>query len=592
MKNFKKVTAAIAATLMAATMAAPMAMNFSASALNITVNDTDGATHSYKSYQIFSGTYSIEYDETSNPIAGTDTFSDVEWGTGVNGENILSTLKNNTESNIIATYFKDAESAADVAKVLGTAKKTVDEKEVNVFTDKSDEMNAFLDIVAANLTTAGGMTDLETGYYLVIDAAAPTNPDESNPNSGAKSRYMVELVGKDVEINAKHAAPKVDKQVWDNTDGQNVEHWGETADHNINETFQFKLVATLDADDEYAAYDTYKVSFIDTLAEGVVFESIASVKVNGTDVPLYNETTAKNGYYTEAAAGFTEGSWNLTIADIKEYDADLTDGSVIEVIYNAHLSEDAMIAEANEEELVYGDTSKANINTVKLTYSNNPNWEGRGEKAPDSKDEKPKGPDETPEEGDEETGETPEDTVGVYTYKANGTKIDGETKATLAGAKFKLYDAATGGNEIELYKSGDSYYPVKDAEGKTAEEIETAADGIILIKGLDAGTYYLEETTAPTGYNKITERQEIKIEVTSHLEKISGENTEGESNNVSLTFDEGNSNADFEIINNKGTSLPSTGGIGTTLFYLGGGAMVAVAGVFLITKKRMKKEEL
>ena len=197
------------------------------------------------------------------------------------------------------------------------------------------------------------------------------------------------------------------------------------------------------------------------------------------------------------------------------------------------------------------------------------------------------------EEGDEETGETPEDTVGVYTYKANGTKIDGDTKATLAGAEFELYDAATDGNKIELYKGADgAYYPVKDSEDKVAETIKTADDGVILIKGLDAGTYYLDEVNAPTGYNELTERAEIKIEVTSHLEKISGANAEGESNNVSLKFDETNSNADFEITNNKGTSLPSTGGIGTKLFYLGGGAMVAVAGIFLITKKRMKKEEL
>lgn len=589
MKNFKKVTAAIAATLMAATMAAPMAMNFSSSALNITVNDTDGAKHSYKSYQIFKGTYTTETDGDTSAL--TETFSNVEWGIGVKGDSILSALK---ADSVIGKYFdENVEDAADVAKILGTAKKTVEETEVNVFTDKSEEMNAFLDIVASNLddTKAGTLENLDAGYYLVVDAAAPEN-NGNGSNSGAKSRYMVKLAGTDVEITAKHAAPKVDKQVWDNTDGQNTEHWGETADHNINETFQFKLVATLDADAEYAAYDTYKVSFIDTLAKGVIFDSIASVKVGDIEVPVYNETTAKNGYYTEAVAGLTDGSWNLTIADIKEYDADLTDGSVIEVIYNAHLSEDAMIAEADEDELVYGVTSKANINTVKLTYSNNPNWEGRGEKAPDSKDEKPKGPDEE-EEGDEETGETPEDTVGVYTYKANGTKIDGDTKATLAGAEFELYDAATGGNKIELYKGADgAYYPVKDSEDKVAETIKTADDGVILIKGLDAGTYYLDEVNAPTGYNELTERAEIKIEVTSHLEKISGANAEGESNNVSLKFDETNSNADFEITNNKGTSLPSTGGIGTKLFYLGGGAMVAVAGIFLITKKRMKKEEL
>lgn len=587
MKNFKKVTAAIAATLMAATMTAPMAMNFSASALSITVNDTDGATHSYKSYQIFSGTYTTETnDETS---AVTESFSDVEWGTGVDGDAIITALKSDS---LLKTYFTDenCKSASDVTKILGTAKNEADQ---SVFADDSEETKQFVEIVAKNLKGDGnGMNDLDAGYYLVVDSDAPTT-SEGGLNSGAKSRYMVKLAGADVTITAKHAAPTVDKQVWDNTDGDDEEHWGETADHNINETFQFRLVATLDDDDEYAAYDTYKVSFTDTLAKGVVFDSIASVKVNNTVVPVYDETTAKNGYYTEAAAGLTEGSWNLTIADIKEYDADLTDGSVIEVIYNAHLNEDAMIADANEDGLIYDDTSKANINKVKLTYSNNPNWEGRGEKAPDSKDEKPKGPDEEKEEGDEETGETPEDTVGVYTYQANGTKIDGDTKTTLAGAKFKLYDAVIKGNEIELYKGADgAYYPVKDATGKTAAEIETDDSGVILIKGLDAGTYYLEETQQPTGYNKLTERTAINIIVTEHKEMGSGNKAEGESNNVSLTFDTENNNADFEIENNKGTSLPSTGGVGTTLFYLGGGAMVAVAGVFLITKKRMKKEEL
>lgn len=569
MRNFKKFTAAVAATLMAASMVAPMAMNFSASAtddnLSITVTNTDGAEHTYESYQIFKG----DYTAADSSTGASESFSNVEWGNGVDGSALLTALKkDNTIGSYFASIEDDGDAAAKVAEILGTAK---DEEENLVFADDADATKKFVELAAANKTTPGKMSGLDAGYYLVVDSKAPTAADGGS-NTGAKSRYMVKLLGQNTTITAKHSAPTVDKQVSDNeVEGGS---WGETADHAINETYQYKLIATLEADDEYAAYETYKITFVDTLGTGVTFENIVSVKVGETTVNAYNEDTNPDGYVINNITNNTDGEkeWTLSIADIKKFDNDLTDGAVVEVIYNAHLNENATMA-GEDNEADYS-ASHANLNDVRLKYSNNPNWKGDG----------------TPGEKEEE-GETPKDTVGVYTYQSENTKIDGDTEAPLSGAKFELYDAATGGNKIEVYLSNGVYYPIKNATGKTAVKLESGEDGLFKIKGLDVGTYYLEETDAPAGgYNSLKERQPITI---SAVHKETGEDAETpvESNKVSLTFSE-NHEPNAEIENNKGTSLPSTGGIGTTLFYLGGGAMVAVAGIFLITKKRMKKEEV
>ena len=158
-------------------------------------------------------------------------------------------------------------------------------------------------------------------------------------------------------------------------------------------------------------------------------------------------------------------------------------------------------------------------------------------------------------------------------------KTDSSMKV-LNGAKFELYDAQTAGNKIDLVKVSDGVYRVatateKNAEGFTSAVIEA---GKATVKGLDANTtYWLEETEAPAGYNKLAGRVEVKIENSNLTTNMTGDTWATDNGGVQIT-------------NKTGTELPSTGGMGTTLFYTLGSILVLGAGILLVTKKRMSEK--
>ena len=594
MKKTSKIAAMIAAMALTAAMCVPTAMMSASAATDttsgnsITVTNQDDATHTYAAYQIFSGNYS------------GDTLNDIAWGDGVNGTNLLSALQTASTTTGHALYglFPAATvtDAKKVAEVLGSKE---GDPASAVFGDDSAKAQAFAEIVAANLTTqtsgtyaSNVVSNLPDGYYLIMDTAAPSG---GTNNTGAKTRFIVKVSGdEDITVNAKHSAPTVDKLVQDEAadkdkNSTDADGWGETADHAINEEFDFKLVATLAKDADYAAYDTYRVLFTDTLNAGVTYDRIKSVKVNGVTVDAYvaapatgdDERTAaeKAGYLLTAptynATTIGGGTLTISIGDIKQWLgstawADTNDSGVtVEVIYTAHLNENATVEHGSNDSAA---TTYNNVNKVKLNYSNNPNVEGSG----DSGD--------TPGGGgnNEETGETPEDYVWVFTYEVDNTKYHDSATAgnELAGAGFRLYDS-TGNTEIGLiYDSTlSAYRPVKSGEAAT-EMTSATTTGKFDIKGLDAGTYVLKETTVPSGYNKCDD-------ITITIEAVHEENTGGST--AKLTFS--GSNATNNIVNNKGSALPSTGGMGTTLFIVCGSLTAAAAGVYLVSKKRAKEED-
>lgn len=554
-----------AALTLAACAAAPMTMNVSAAATENTVSFTgevkDGVTHNYSAYKIFSGT--VDGDNLTNiSFAKTDGF-----------DAFLAALKADAT---IGDKFTTAGTVAEVANVLSG------------FSDKSADAKAFADFVAthatllaAPVTGQGSLTLDSDGYYVIIETGA------TGGNDYAKTSYILKQydASEGAEIAVKSAAPTVDKQVYDNDDkaatGDN-NGWGESADHAINETFQMKLIATIPADEDFAAYKAYKVAFHDKYNKGITFENIDSVTVAGETV---NAGEANTDY--QLASNTTNRTLDITINDIVPAITAAskklgTDEITVEVIYNVHLNEDAATVNASASDL---STSYDNVNGVYLEYSNNPNWNGSGTATPGE---------DTPGD-DESTGETPKDYVWVFTYESNNNKVDDANKP-LTGAKFQIKNGDT---VIKLVDKGNGEYVVADqslalstSEGASPKIVDTmvstGTDAKFNIKGLDAGTYTLVETAAPQGY-KVAADTVFHISAT-HSEGKTENNVDTELADVTLATGEGNS-LNHTIVDSSSSKLPSTGGMGTTLFVLGGGCMAGLAGIYLISKKRAKDAE-
>ena len=512
MKRVKRMLALLAAFALVLAMAVPAWAEEATYQLKVKAS---GTNHTYKVYQIFTG-------EMSTNEVKAKVLSNVKWG------------KNGT-GNIGGAVETGILTALESATGSDTEKLAVIKSYVNLNT----EVFATLD------STNSYAANVPAGYYLVKDADNTLNGEDE-----AYTTFLVNVVGENVELNPKSAKPSVNKFVQDeaadeDTDSNDSDGWGKTADHAINESFQFKLTATLPLDVNFGAYSTYKVQFTDTMSGGVTFESIDSVTVDGQKV---------TGYECTATAGQAGEKWTLTINDIKSISGvNLNDGAEIVVVYNAHLNEKAHV---NHE-----DGATTNENKVYLEYSNNPNANG-------------------------ELGKTPEENVWVFTYEVDNKKVTEVTGVTgeieykpLAGAGFHLYQDDKCSKEVALIydETLSAYRPTKGKE--TGVEMKSAeGTGKFNIVGLDAGVYYMRETTTPTGYNTCND---VTIVIDAKHQK-----TESGSN---VTFTEDSSLA-YTIVNNAGTTLPSTGGMGTTVFYVVGGGLMAVAVVLLVTKKRMENK--
>jgi LPXTG-motif cell wall-anchored protein len=162
----------------------------------------------------------------------------------------------------------------------------------------------------------------------------------------------------------------------------------------------------------------------------------------------------------------------------------------------------------------------------------------------------------------------------TYTYEADIVKTDSQN-TLIDGAVFKLYDSVTGGNEVKLVKIDDKTYR-RAKEGETGDNI-LVKDGIVTITGFDNGDYWLEEISAPSGYNQLTSR--VKFTISDA--------------NLKATFNGSiySTGSGIHVINQTGNMLPETGGLGTTIFVTLGGLTVLAAGVVLFAKKRMSQIE-
>ena len=529
----KKVIKKLLAALLAVAMVCAMAIPAFAYNPGETEENLNG-THGYSAFQIFKGVISKD-----NP-----TLSGVDWGQNITEPDIfLANLKNDPT---IGEKFETAATAQEVLAVISQ------------WSNSDDNSIAFARVVCSYLYPnadakpepvitdhTGGINIPKSGYYLIVDTTY-FNPGDYYHAYNSFFLLNVPQVPYVVPINRKVVKPTVEKEVYDNQDGANEAGFGSSADHAINEEFQFKLTATLPAnpDRAYDYYDEYMVTFCDTLSAGITFDRWDTVVINngGADIPIPAEN-----YYSDAS----NQDLTLSIEDVKTCapGLNLNNGATITVTYTAHLNEKAYVNTAG------GASNTENKNSVYLIYSNNPRSSAFFDR-------------------------TPESAVCVYTYQLNNTKYhDDDTQGNeLEGAGFKLYSDADCKNEVELYQDGEFYYPIKNATGKAQDAVEMFSDehGQFNVKGLDAGTYYLKETTPPKDYNACADKKIV----------ISATHTEY---NVILS---GESNLNNKIINKKagGITLPSTGGIGTTIFYVVGGGLMVAAIVLLVTKKRMENK--
>ena len=529
-KVIKKLLAALLAVAMVCAMAIPAFAENSE-------GDVD-SHHTYSAFQIFKG------DVEGNNIKDFK-ISNVDWGSNIinNSDDFLNKLR---EADTIGPLFTNAKSAQEVLAVISQWHDSDDysiafARFVCHYLYSNDANPTYVVRAGSNALT---IPEAKAGYYLFVDTTDFSKDDSYH--SYNSFLLMVTKGNWNVPITPKAEKPTVEKKVYDNPDGTSTGGFGSSADHAINEKFQFQLTATLpdSTNRAYDYYDKYSVIFHDTLSEGITYDGPDSVviKSNGN---TYNITDSSK-YTIDTTDLESQNSFVVNIdvkACAKDAGFDLNDGATITVTYTAHLNENAAV-----------NGSAENKNSVRLQYSNNPRPDGEYWGY-------------TP---------TPESEVYVYTYQLNNTKrAETENGTPLPGAVFQLYSDADCKNEVKLYQDGEFYYPIKNATGKEAVEMKSAANGQFNVKGLDAGTYYLRETTPPAGYSACPDTT-IVISATHD-----GNRVNLESSKLYTT-----------IINNKagGITLPSTGGIGTTLFYVVGGGLMVAAIVLLVTKKRMENK--
>lgn len=365
-----------------------------------------------------------------------------------------------------------------------------------------------------------------------LDAGYYIVKDKDDSLAGANdsySQYIVSVVT-NTAITAKADVPSTQKKVKDVNDSTDEKEtdWQDSADYDIGDVIPFQFSSTVV--NNIDAYETYVYTFHDTEEKGLKYNGDAKAYLDGEEITCTPATAA-------------EGESFAIAVDLKA--AGAKSGQVVTVEYTSTLTNEAVLG------------SQGNKNKMYLEYSNNPNGEG--------------------------TGKTKDDTVIVFTYKVEVDKVD-ENSKPLEGAEFS----------VEKLVKGEW----------VAQKVEVTDGNIFTVKGIDDGEYRLKETKTPNGYNTISDEY-VYFTVTAEHDVLSDNpaltNLTGIAHGADAQSglvgeykfapkqDDGSLTA--VIINQSGAILPSTGGIGTTIFYIIGGLLVVVAGSVLFVRKRMSRED-
>lgn len=501
---------------------------------------TNSTTHTYQIFQIFKG----ESD----------------------GNNGLTSLKYGFNT-------KDRTYDAAVSQTDITALNAINDAGTTQKLDQSDiaAMLPYVDLTGTPYKVVGkgnnAKETVDTGYYLIRDL-----PDSLNNTNDQYTLYLMQVVDDVVTITPKDSTTTSDKTVDDINDSNGTELSRiDSSDYDIGDFVPYHLTAHMA--NNVDAYKKYHLTFVDTLEAGK-FDDISAltIKVDGTpiaDITAY--TIEVTNITAPTKAGF-EVKLTFTPKAPETLLPSSLNGKDVTIDFSAKLGEGANIGE------------QGNLNTFSLKYSNNPN----------STD-------------DHEEGVTPDDTVITFTYELDVNKMD-EAGQPLNGATFSLYKKYTdaqltaanktavtsityGNNVTYTIENGDNWVLIDTIEGAAKSQFQ--------FKGLDDGDYLLVETAAPTNYNPIAPQT---FTITAEHVVTWGEQTRTQmltsltaaaTGDSTITFSNNKSTGvvSTDVENKSGSTLPSTGGIGTTIFYVGGGILVVLAGILLVTKRRMKAED-
>lgn len=581
MKKMKRTWAILLALVLTVALAVP---GFAAEGgYSITITN-DKAGHTYEAYQIFAGTVASDDEQDvgdGDGITGP-MLGNIIWGTGVDAgrtDALLVALK--ADANLGALPgMVDAANAADVAAALdgadaATAAAFADVVSGFLAAQPTGQTNTHVD--NARYVISG----LPAGYYLVKDRDGSLQGD-----ADTATEYIVQVLG-NVTMEPKDSGiPTVEKKVseedYRQDDGYGTTY-NDVADWDIGDSVPFKLIGSIP---DMSAYDTYEYIFTDTLSNGLTLqEGTINVYIalgRDDEVREYTPLT-EDVDYTLTLNNVANGGGSFFIAfdDLKTAPyIDQGNRNFVIVTYDATLNENAVIG------------LPGNPNSVDLQFSNDPNGDG--------------------------LGRTTEDTVIVFTYELDGTKVDGEDNATLPGAQFVLFNGGhtrvaavvngklSGWSELpDGYSAANHEEIPDDAWAEVANATITSdEDGLFSVAGLDDGTYYLREIKAPDGYNLL----DADLRVVIDADTANGQNWDGVTPGTALTGltvttqlgEDGGVNGPvagdttdgavaITVENNGGSTLPETGGIGTTIFYAAGALLVLCAGVLLFVKLRMRK---
>ena len=585
----KKLVSRFMAVLMAMTMILSMSMTaFAADAADapkgtLTVNNTvEGKTLDL--YQIFTATKSGENVAYTLNSAYEGFFKN---NTRIPGS---ESLTGEALSEAAYNYVKEQVGANGEAATAKTFAKDV----LGWILDSKNHITATKTVNTTATSTV--VSDLAYGYYLVYPKGATDTPTAPGNQTYTSAASLVSITADTATINMKSNYPTVDKKIipaqsgsgitvgaivdasWDGShqmeldDENNPEDTiaphsesdeKKAGDFGIGDTVTYQLTSKVP---DMTGYNSYTFKFSDTLSKGLDLKEVLSVKVGNTTL-----TAKKSGTNTYALA-YDQAKRTLTVTLNDFYNSYKNHtGETITVVYTATLNKDAVIG------------MNPNTNKAVVEYSNDPTTGGTGTSEPSIVDV-----------------HTFDFTIYKYYLKDQNNKED---KTALAKAEFELYKGNTEGTaadeqaKVNIVDEGEGVYRQATADeakatGFTSAKIVSDADGKVLVKGLDAGTYYLRETKAPEGYNKLL--SDIKVEIKANYDPKTGKLT---SYSVDYTYNgttttgkeikDTKTSPEVAVENKTGAQLPSTGSKGALMVTLAG---IVLFGVLTASKAFGKKK--